>query len=121
MDHIDLEKGSEEYKQVANEVYREMLVQQRAIEQIKPNQNSLFLRELDRLPKIGSGKMMLGTIYTGGVIQASHEKYRQVLLEAYVKDVASNKVVLAWTEMCPGDLGVRCYFEIDYRSFVRFH
>ncbi len=115
-ERIELANGSDEYKQLANDVLREMILQQKTIIDVKPNQHS---RLLDMI-KNQRGRQMFGMIYTGGVIQASQEEYRNVLLGAFLQDLKQGKALLAWTERCPGELGVRCYFEFDYRSFVRF-
>jgi hypothetical protein len=56
-------------------------------------------------------------VYTGGVIKCTHQEWR-TLVEEYVKDVIAGNI-LAISEVCPSNIGIRLFFELDYRSHIR--
>lgn len=110
---------SEEYKSLVSEIYQENAIQWSKISNKKPNTQSYFLTKYDALMRMPtSGRQMFGSLYTCGVLQCTQKQYRDILLEEYAKDVAAGRV-LAFTERSNNENGIRCYFEIDYRSFVR--
>ena len=108
---------SAEYNRLADEIVRLVEEQKKILKtKSKPNTNSQFLRQYDATKTIGG--TVFATLYTGGTLKTTHSDYNRLYNDFYTKDIC-NGVVLAITEICPNAIGVRCYFEFDYRSWVR--
>lgn len=106
----------EEYIKVSEQIYRQVLEQQVKLKNAKPNTNSQFLKEYDKLKQMGGSTF--ATLYTGGVLSLTHQQYKELYNKYYTKDIC-NGAILAFTEICPNSIGVRLYFEFDYRSWIR--
>ncbi len=108
----------DEYQKTSELVYRQVLEQQNKLKNARPNSNSSFLNEYDKLKTTNLGGITFATLYTGGVLQTTHQQYKELYSKFYTSDICKG-TILALTEICPNSIGVRCYFEFDYRSWVR--
>ncbi len=108
------------YLEDVNVIYHEVIAGFNAIQHKRPNvpHTSRMLKYHDTLRSLPN-KKMVGTLYTGGTLYCSHEKYHEEFLKAYAKDATNTNVLMSWTESCPQSFGIRCFFEIDYRSLKR--
>ncbi len=106
-----------DYNKVFDTVARACNEQKYELRNARPNCNSLFLAAYDKLGN-KKGGTTFATLYTGGVLSCTYKEYLALYKEHYTKDVC-NGAVLAMTEICPNAIGIRCYFELDYRSWVR--
>lgn len=111
--------ANETYEKQCDKITRLLHKQERQLEaKYRPNENSAFLTQYDCLPKLGG--IMFATLYTSGVLTCSHEQYKQLWSKYYVTDCIENtNTLLAFTEYCPNAIGIRCFFEFDYRSYIR--
>lgn len=106
-----------------DQVYREMLSKMENLKHRKPNTNSLFLNEYDKLQRLNSNSsaatLVCANLYTQGVLKLTRPQYEH-LKTVFIKDIIEGKAVLAFTEVSCNMRGIRCFFEIDYRSSIRF-
>ncbi len=109
----------DDYQKVADAILRQVLEQNTKLKNIRPNTNSQFLIEYDKIKATSMGGITFVTLYTGGVLQTTHQQYKELYARYYTRDIIKKSCILALTEICPNSIGVRCYFEFDYRSFIR--
>lgn len=111
------EKKISEYESTLNAIIIEVEEQKKLIENKKPNKNSKFLSALDKVRQIHGGIRFLN-IYTGDSIKVSHKNYRDSL-KLYAQDIEEDNCLFALAEVSHNTIGIRVYFEFDYRSFIR--
>ena len=107
-----------QYDQLVVKTREDMKLQLDKLDDVRFNpEQSSYLTTYDR-PTSPIGEQFM-TLYTGGTIVCSHEKYTQDLRPKFIADIIKGHK-FAVSEKCPSRCGIRCFFELDYRSFVRF-
>ncbi len=107
----------DDYQTTSDLIIRQVLEQNQYLKHKRPNTNSAFLTQYDKIQSMGG--ITFATLYTGGVLQTTHQQYKELYSTYYTIDIIKKQAILALTEICPNSIGVRCYFEFDYRSWIR--
>jgi hypothetical protein len=110
-------------EELINQTLREQLQKTAAISDKVPNvvSDSKFLdccAKLHQKEPVASAKSVFN-LYTNGILSLSLGQYHNQALDCFSLDIERG-VMLAGAEVSYNSNGIRCYFEIDYRSFVRF-